>query len=79
MEVGDIIWNILMLETSSKSTRVLNLSQNSRKINLNELWSDWLIEIFIANLSKLHFGKVVLYCDLQGLYYDLRDMHILTP
>jgi hypothetical protein len=46
---------------------------------LNELWSDRLIEILIANLSKLHFRQEVIHCDLQGLDYDLGDMHIQTP
>jgi hypothetical protein len=46
---------------------------------LNELWSERLIEILIANLSKLHFGQEVLHCDLQGLYYDLGDMNTPYP
>jgi hypothetical protein len=46
---------------------------------LNELWLDRQIEILIANPSKLHFGQEVLYGDLQRLYYDLGDMHTLTP
>jgi hypothetical protein len=46
---------------------------------LNELWSDRLIEILIANPLKIHFGQEVLHCDLQGLDYDLDDMHILYP
>jgi hypothetical protein len=46
---------------------------------LNELWSDRLIEILIANPSKLQFGEEVLHGDIQGLYYDLDDMHTLTP
>jgi hypothetical protein len=46
---------------------------------LNELWSDRLIEILIANRSKLHFGQEVLHCDLQGLDYDMDDIHTLTP
>jgi hypothetical protein len=46
---------------------------------LNELWSDRLIEILIANPLKIHFGQKVLHCDLQGLDYDLDDMHILYP
>jgi hypothetical protein len=45
---------------------------------LNELWSDTLIEILIANPSKLHFGKEVLHGDLQRMDYDLGDMHTLT-
>jgi hypothetical protein len=46
---------------------------------LNELWSDRLIEIIIANPSKLHSGQEVLHCDLQGLNYDLGDMHTPYP
>jgi hypothetical protein len=44
---------------------------------LTELWSGRLLEILIANPSKLYFGQEVLHCDLQGLEYDLGDMH--TP
>jgi hypothetical protein len=36
---------------------------------------DRLIEILIVNPSNLYFGQEVLHCDLQGLYYDLGDMH----
>jgi hypothetical protein len=46
---------------------------------LHELWSDWLIEILIANPSMLHFGQEVLHCDVQGLDYELGDMHTLYP
>jgi hypothetical protein len=46
---------------------------------LNELLSNRLIEILIANQSRLHFGQEVLHGDLQGLEYDLGDMHILAP
>jgi hypothetical protein len=46
---------------------------------LNELWSDRLIEILIANPSKLHFAPEVLHCDVHRLDYDLGDMHTLTP
>jgi hypothetical protein len=46
---------------------------------LNDLWSDTLIEILIANPSKLHFGQGVLYGDVRRLYYDLGDMDTLTP
>jgi hypothetical protein len=48
------------------------------KTDLSELWSDRLIEILIANPSKLHFGQEVHHGDLQRLYYDLGDMHTLT-
>jgi hypothetical protein len=44
----------------------------------NELWSDRLIEILIANPSKLYFGQEVLHGDLKRLDYDLGDMHTLT-
>jgi hypothetical protein len=43
------------------------------------LWSDRLIEILIANPSKLHFGQEVFHGDLQRLYYDLGDMHTPYP
>jgi hypothetical protein len=46
---------------------------------LNELWSDRLIEILISNPLKLHFRQEVLHGDLQRFYYDLGDMHALTP
>jgi hypothetical protein len=36
-----------------------------------------LIEILIANPSKLHFGQEMLHGDLQRLDYDLGDMDIL--
>jgi hypothetical protein len=42
------------------------------------LWSDRLIETLIANPSKLHFGQEVLHDDLQGLDYDLSDIHTPT-
>jgi hypothetical protein len=46
---------------------------------LNELWSDSLIEIHIANPSKLLFGQEMLHGDLQGLDYDLGDRYTLNP
>jgi hypothetical protein len=46
--------------------------------DLNELLSDGLIEILIANSSKLHFRQEVLHGDLQRLNYDLDDIHTLT-
>jgi hypothetical protein len=48
------------------------------KTDLNELWSDRLTEILIANPSKLNFLQEVLHGDIQRLKYDLGDMHILT-
>jgi hypothetical protein len=42
---------------------------------LNELWSDRLIEIHISNPSKIHFGQEVFHCDIQGLDYEMDDMH----
>jgi hypothetical protein len=56
----------------------LNLSKDSRKTGLNELWSDRIIDILIANPSKLHFGQEVLHGDLQRFNYDIRDIHRLT-
>jgi hypothetical protein len=47
------------------------------KLVWNVLWIDRLVEILIANLSKLHFGQV-LHGDIQRLEHDLGDMHILT-
>jgi hypothetical protein len=46
---------------------------------LNELWSDKLIEILIANPSELHLRQEVLHGDLQRLHYGLGDMDRLTP
>jgi hypothetical protein len=56
----------------------LNLSKDSRKTGLNELWSDRIIDILIANPSKLHFEQEVLHGDLQRFNYDIRDIHRLT-
>jgi hypothetical protein len=46
---------------------------------LNKLWSDSLIEILIANPSRLHFGQEVFHGDIQRSDYDLDDMNTLTP
>jgi hypothetical protein len=45
---------------------------------LKKLWSDKLIEILIANPSKLHFRQKVIHGDLKRLDYDLDDMHTLN-
>jgi hypothetical protein len=66
------------LATSSKSTWILNQSKDSSKTDLNELWSDRLIEIIIANPSKFRFGQEVLHGDLKRLNYDLGVMHTLN-
>jgi hypothetical protein len=50
-----------MLATSSKSPHILNYSKDSRKTDLNELWSDRLIEILIPNAPELHFGQGLLH------------------
>jgi hypothetical protein len=68
-----------MLATHSKSPRILNYSKHFRKTDLNELWSDRLIEILITNPSKLHFGQEVLHDNLQRLHYDLGDMNTTYP
>jgi hypothetical protein len=44
---------------------------------LTGLCSDRLIEILIANPSKLHFGQEVPHCDIPALDYYLGD--IQTP
>jgi hypothetical protein len=67
-----------MWVTSSKSPQILNYSKDSRKTDLIELWSDRLLETLVANPSKLHVGQKVLHDDIQGLYYDLGDMHTPT-
>jgi hypothetical protein len=68
-----------VLATSSKSPLILNKSNDSRKTDLKELWSDRLLETLDANPSKLHFGQEKLHYDLQGLYYDLGDLHTPYP
>jgi hypothetical protein len=45
---------------------------------LTELWSDRLLEILIANPSKLHFGQGLLHVYLERFNYDMGDMNILT-
>jgi hypothetical protein len=67
-----------MLVTFFKSPRILKKSKDCRKTDLNELWSGRLIEILIANPSKLHFGQEVLHGDIQRLDYDLSDMNTQT-
>jgi hypothetical protein len=46
---------------------------------LKELLSDRLVEILIANPSKLHFVQEVLHGDLQRLNYDLCYVHTPYP
>jgi hypothetical protein len=46
---------------------------------LKELWSDRLIEILIANPSKLYFGQEVLHCDIKVLDYNLDNMDTPYP
>jgi hypothetical protein len=78
MEVGNPSLNTFSFGNFLKISTDFELSKYSRKTDLNELLSDMLIEIFIANPSKLHFGQEVMHGDLQRLGYDLGDMHILT-
>jgi hypothetical protein len=42
------------------------------------LCSDRLIEILIANPSKLHFGQVI-HGYIERLYYDMGDRYTVTP
>jgi hypothetical protein len=46
--------------------------------DLTKLWSDRLIATLIAKAPEFHFGQEVLHGDLQGLDYDLGDMHTLN-
>jgi hypothetical protein len=78
MEVVNPAWNIFPFGNFLKIYTDFELSKYFRKTDLNELWSDILIEIFIANPSKLHFGQDVIHDYLQRLGYDLGDMHTLT-
>jgi hypothetical protein len=68
-----------MSATCSKSPQILNYSKDSRKTNLNELWSVRLIQILIPNPPKLYFGQEVIHCHLQGLDYNMGDRYTLTP
>jgi hypothetical protein len=78
MEVVNPAWNIFPFGNFLKIYTDFELSKYFRKTDLNELWSDILIEIFIANPSKLHFGQDVIHGYLQRLGYDLGDTHTLT-
>jgi hypothetical protein len=42
------------------------------------LWSDRLLAHLIANAPEFHFGQEVVHGNLQGLEYDLDDIHTLT-
>jgi hypothetical protein len=46
---------------------------------LIKLWPIKLFATAIANPPELNFGRGVLHGALQTLYYDLIDMHKLTP
>jgi hypothetical protein len=67
-----------MLETSSKSPRILNYSKDPSPAGLTKAWSDRLVVNLIPKAPELHFGQGVLHGDLQGLDYDLGDMHTPT-
>jgi hypothetical protein len=43
------VGTLFMLVMSSKSSRILNYLKDCRKTDFNELWSDRLIKILIAN------------------------------
>jgi hypothetical protein len=53
-----------MLKTTSKYPWILNQSKESRKTDLDELWSDMLLAHLIANPSKLKYGQEMLHGDL---------------
>jgi hypothetical protein len=67
-----------MLETFSKSLRILNYSKDSSETDLTELWSDRLLKILIPNVPELHFGQGLLHGDIQRFYYDLYDRYTLN-
>jgi hypothetical protein len=68
-----------MVATSFKCPRILHYSKDSRKTDLTELWSDWLLETLVANPSKLHFGQGLLHGDLERPYYVLSDRNPPYP
>jgi hypothetical protein len=57
MSVGNSVWNTFTFGNFFQISTDFELIKDSRKTDLNKLWSDSLIEILIANLSKLHFGQ----------------------
>jgi hypothetical protein len=67
-----------MLATSSKYPLILSESKDYRKTDLEELWSDRLIQILIPNAAGLNFGQGLLHGVLQILYYDLGERYTLT-
>jgi hypothetical protein len=78
MEVGKPIWNTFHVGKFFQISTDFEFSKDYTKTDLNELWSNKLIEILIANPSTLHFGQGVLHGDLQRLDYDLGIIHTLT-
>jgi hypothetical protein len=79
MCVGNSVWDTFTFGNFFQISTNLELIKDSRKTDLNELWSDMLIEILIVNPSKLHIGQEVLHGDTQRLNYDLGDIDTLTP
>jgi hypothetical protein len=79
VDVGNQIWNTFIIDTSSKSSWILNYFKDSES---NLVWPDLcsisLVATAIANPPELNFGWGVLYAALQILHYDLIDMHKLT-
>jgi hypothetical protein len=57
MWVGNPIFNTFHFVNFFQIFIDFELLKDSRKTDLNELWSNRLIEIIIANSSKLHFGQ----------------------
>jgi hypothetical protein len=78
MEVGNQIWNTPHVGNFFQISMDFELIQRFWKIDLNELWSDKLIEILTPNAPELHFGQGLLHGDLQRLYYNLGDRYTLT-
>jgi hypothetical protein len=65
MKVLNPIWNTFNVGNSFPISMDFELIKRFfRQTDLNELWSDRLIENIIPNPSKLHFGQEVLHGDL---------------
>jgi hypothetical protein len=57
VEVGNTIWNTSHVGNLFQISMGVDLLKKIRKTDLNELWSDRLIEILIPNVPELHFGQ----------------------
>jgi hypothetical protein len=80
VEVVNQIWNTFHYYNSFQFSMDFELFKRFQvQVGLTEMCSYKLIAIPIANSGELHFGQGVFHCVLQSLYYNLVDMHKLTP